>query len=69
MNNKTSYSDEALINLAQQGNQRAYNLLLSRYINKIQQTIYIHVSDQAYVNDIMDSGSAGLKFIMIFALF
>ncbi|WP_040535787.1 sigma-70 family RNA polymerase sigma factor [Legionella drancourtii] len=53
MNNTASYSDEDLVNLAQQGNRNAYNLLLARYNNKIQQIIYFHINDQAYVNDLV----------------
>lgn len=52
MNNTASYSDEDLVTLAQQGNRNAYNLLLARYNNKIQQIIYFHINDQAYVNDL-----------------
>lgn len=52
MNNRTSYSDEDLVSLAQQGSREAYNLLLSRYNKKIQQIIYFYINDQAYVNDL-----------------
>jgi RNA polymerase sigma-70 factor (ECF subfamily) len=52
MNNNASYSDEDLVNLAQQGDMRAYNLLLARYNSKIQQIIYFHINDQAYVHDL-----------------
>ena len=40
MDIKTSYSDEQLVRLAQKGNINAYNILLGRYYNKIQQIIY-----------------------------
>ena len=52
MNNKTSYSDEDLVYLAQRGSKDAYNLLFARYNNKIQQIIYFHINDQSHVNDI-----------------
>ena len=52
MNKEASYSDEDLVNLAQQGDMEAYNLLLSRYNNKIQQIIYLHIQDRASVNDL-----------------
>lgn len=52
MNKKTSYSDESLVSLAQQGDMDAYNLLLSRYHNKIQQIIYLHIQDRANVSDL-----------------
>lgn len=52
MNNKTSYSDEDLVDLAQRGSKDAYNLLFARYNNKIQQIIYFHINDQSHVNDI-----------------
>lgn len=52
MNKKTSYSDEDLVNLAQQGTREAYNLLLSRYHTKIQQIIYLHIQDRANVSDL-----------------
>lgn len=52
MNNKISYSDEDLVNLAQRGDVDAYNLLFARYNDKIQQIIYFHISDQANVHDI-----------------
>ncbi len=52
MNHKISYSDEDLIDLAQQGNKDAYNLLFARYHTKIQQIIYFHIRDQANVHDL-----------------
>ncbi|KTD41401.1 sigma-70 family RNA polymerase sigma factor [Legionella parisiensis] len=52
MNKETSYSDEDLINLARQGEMEAYNLLFSRYNNKIQQIIYLHIQDRANVSDL-----------------
>ncbi|KTC93299.1 sigma-70 family RNA polymerase sigma factor [Legionella cincinnatiensis] len=53
MKKQTSYSDEDLVNLAQQGDKDAYNLLLSRYNNKIQQIINLHIQDRANVNDLV----------------
>lgn len=52
MKTQTSYSDEDLVILAQQGNKEAYNLLLSRYNNKIQQIINLHIQDRANVSDL-----------------
>ncbi|WP_454782412.1 sigma-70 family RNA polymerase sigma factor [Legionella sp. WA2022007384] len=52
MSKETSYSDEDLINLARQGDMEAYNLLLSRYNNKIQQIIHLHIQDRANVSDL-----------------
>lgn len=52
MNRETSYSDEDLIKLARQGDMEAYNLLLLRYNNKIQQIIYLHIQDSANVSDL-----------------
>lgn len=52
MNDKIGYSDEDLVNLAQQGDKEAYNLLFARYTNKIQQIIYFHINDRTYVNDL-----------------
>ncbi|WP_058534991.1 sigma-70 family RNA polymerase sigma factor [Legionella saoudiensis] len=52
MNRNVSYSDEELVNLARQGNKEAYNLLFTRYHNKVQQIIYFHLNDQSHVNDI-----------------
>lgn len=52
MNNKTSYSDEDLVNLAQQGDRDACNLLFTRYSGKIQQIIYFHINDRASVSDL-----------------
>ncbi|RUR23832.1 sigma-70 family RNA polymerase sigma factor [Legionella qingyii] len=52
MSKETSYSDEDLINLARQGDMEAYNLLLSRYNNKIQQIIHLHIQDRANASDL-----------------
>lgn len=52
MNKQTSYSDEDLVILAQHGNKDAYNLLLSRYNDKIQQIINLHIQDRANVSDL-----------------
>lgn len=52
MDIKTSYSDEQLVGLAQEGNINAYNMLLGRYHHKIQQVIYFYINDRANVNDL-----------------
>lgn len=52
MNRKSTYSDQTLVNLAQQGSMEAYNLLLARYNNKIQKIIYFHIHDTENVNDL-----------------
>jgi RNA polymerase sigma-70 factor (ECF subfamily) len=49
---ETSYSDEQIIRLAQDGNMNAYNILLGRYHLKIQQIIYFYISEHATVNDL-----------------
>ncbi|WP_115707309.1 sigma-70 family RNA polymerase sigma factor [Legionella sainthelensi] len=53
MKKQTSYSDQDLVSLAQQGDMSAYNLLLSRYNNKIQQIINLHIQDRANVSDLV----------------
>lgn len=53
MKKQTSCSDEDLVNLAQQGDMKAYNLLLSRYNNKIQKIINLHIQDRANVSDLV----------------
>lgn len=53
MKKQTSCSDKDLVNLAQQGDMKAYNLLLSRYNNKIQQIINLHIQDRANVSDLV----------------
>jgi RNA polymerase sigma-70 factor, ECF subfamily len=52
MKKQTLYSDEDLVNLAQHGDEEAYNLLLSRYNNKIQQIICSRIQDRANVSDL-----------------
>lgn len=52
MESETSYSDEQLVALAQDGNTNAYNMLLGRYHHKIQQVIYFYINDRASVNDL-----------------
>ena len=52
MNKQASRSDEYLVNLARQGNRDAYNLLLTRYNNKIHQIIYVQINDRAHVHDL-----------------
>lgn len=53
MNNYSAVNDYQLVQLAQAGNLDAYNSLLSRYHQKIKQTIYFYVSDHFYVNDLV----------------
>lgn len=53
MEKEASYSDEDLVNLAQLGERKAYNLLLARYYNKIEQIIYTHIQDRANVHDLV----------------
>lgn len=52
MDKKTSCSDEQLVSLAQDGDTKAYNLLLERYHYKILQIIYFNINDQANVHDL-----------------
>jgi RNA polymerase sigma-70 factor (ECF subfamily) len=52
MNKEISYTDERLIELAQQGDIKAYNALLERYYPKIQQMIYFYINDKANVKDL-----------------
>lgn len=52
MDNKTSYSDEDLVTLAQQGSRDAFNLLFARYYNKVVKIIHFHIHDQTHVNDL-----------------
>ncbi|CEG57039.1 sigma-70 family RNA polymerase sigma factor [Legionella fallonii] len=52
MDIQASYSDDQLVRLAQNGNSKAYNILLGRYHHKIQQIIYFYIHEQASVNDL-----------------
>ena len=52
MDIETSYSDEQLVCLAQDGNMDAYNILLGRYHHKIQKVIYFYINDTANVSDL-----------------
>jgi RNA polymerase sigma-70 factor (ECF subfamily) len=52
MDLETSYSDEQLVCLAQDGDRNAYNILLGRYHHKIQQVIYLYINDSANVSDL-----------------
>ncbi|MBI2786228.1 MAG: sigma-70 family RNA polymerase sigma factor [Legionella longbeachae] len=52
MNKQAYYTDKDLVSLAQQGNMDAYNLLMSRYNNKIEKIIYLNIQDRANVSDL-----------------
>jgi RNA polymerase sigma-70 factor (ECF subfamily) len=52
MNRTTSFSDQDLINLGRKGHQDAYNLLLLRYHNKIEQIIQSYIRERANVSDL-----------------
>ncbi|TAL63465.1 MAG: sigma-70 family RNA polymerase sigma factor, partial [Legionella sp.] len=47
-----SYTDEQLVQIAQNGDDDACNELLKRYTSKIQQIIYFGILDQGHVNDL-----------------
>lgn len=52
MYHQTSYSDQDLVTLAQQGDTQACNQLLLRYNHKIQKIIYSQIQDRDFVCDL-----------------
>lgn len=48
----TELSDIDLVRLAQRGDQKAYQVLIKRYYNKINQMIYYSIQDRHIVNDL-----------------
>lgn len=49
----SSSSDKYLVQLAQKGDKKAYDHLLSRYHHKIKQIIYFYVNEHANTNDLV----------------
>lgn len=51
-NENQSIPDQCLVKLAQDGNQKACNVLLERYHQKVRQIIYFYTNDFASANDL-----------------